>query len=51
MKKSRLNWQAVQGLSEEEGRYKRFSEQYVELLKRFNLPHYQRYIFQPVDPN
>ena len=32
-------------------RCKSFSEQYVELLKRFNVPHDQRYIFQPVDPD
>ena len=32
-------------------RRKSFSEEYVELLKRFNVPHDQRYIFQPVDPD
>jgi len=32
-------------------RCKSFSEEYVELLKRFNVPHDQRYIFQPVDPD
>ena len=32
-------------------RRKSFSEEYVELLKRFNVPHDQRYISQPVDPD
>jgi len=27
------------------------SEEYVELSRRFNVPHDQRYIFQPVDPD
>jgi hypothetical protein len=40
------------GLSQQEHhRCKSFSEEYVELLKRFNVPHDQRYIFQPVDPD
>jgi putative transposase len=30
---------------------KSFSQEYVELLKRFNVPHDQRYIFQPVEPD
>jgi putative transposase len=29
---------------------KSFSEEYVELLKRFNVPHDQRCLFQAVDP-
>jgi hypothetical protein len=24
---------------------------HIELLKRFNVPHDQRYIFQPVEPD
>jgi len=35
----------------EHHRRKSFSEEYVELLKRFNVLHDQRYIFQPVDPD
>ena len=31
---------------QEHHRRKSFSEEYVELLKRFNVPHDQRYIFQ-----
>jgi predicted transcriptional regulator len=30
---------------------KSFSQEYVELLKRFNVPHDQRYIFPPVEPD
>ena len=30
-------------------RRKSFSEEYVELLKRFNVPHDQQYIFQAVN--
>ena len=36
---------------QEHHRRKSLSEEYVELLKRFNVPHDQRYIFQPVDPD
>ena len=36
---------------QEHHRCKSFSEEYVELLKRFNVPHDQRYIFQPVYPD
>jgi hypothetical protein len=36
---------------QEHHRCKSFSEEYVELLKRFNVPHDQRYIFQPVNPD
>ena len=36
---------------QEHHRRKSFSEEYVELLKRVNVPHDQRYIFQPVDPD
>ena len=36
---------------QEHHRRKGFSEEYFELLKRFNVPHDQRYIFQPVDPD
>jgi len=36
---------------QEHYRCKSSSEEYVELLKRFNVPHDQRYIFQPVDPD
>jgi hypothetical protein len=36
---------------QEHHRRKSFSEEYVELLKRLNVPHHQRYIFQPVDPD
>ena len=36
---------------QEHHRRKSFSEEYVELLKRFNVPHDQRYIFQVVDPD
>lgn len=32
-------------------RRKSFSEEYVELLKRFNVPHDRRYLFQAADPN
>ena len=31
-------------------RRKSFSEEYIELLKRFNVPHDQRYLFQAVNP-
>jgi putative transposase len=30
---------------------KSFNQEYVELLKRFNVPHEERYLFQPVEPN
>jgi hypothetical protein len=30
---------------------KSFNQEYVELLKRFNVPHEERYIFQPVEPD
>jgi hypothetical protein len=30
---------------------KSFSQEYVELLKPFNVPHDQRYIFQLVEPD
>jgi putative transposase len=36
---------------QEHHRRKSFGEEYVELLKRFNVPHDQRYTFQPVDPD
>jgi hypothetical protein len=36
---------------QEHHRRKSFSEEYVELLKCLNVPHDQRYIFQPVDPD
>jgi REP element-mobilizing transposase RayT len=36
---------------QEHHRRKSFSEEHVELLKRFNVPQDQRYIFQPVDPD
>jgi putative transposase len=36
---------------QEHHRRKSFSEEYVELSKRFNVSHDQRYIFQPVDPD
>jgi len=32
-------------------RRKSFNEEYIELLKRFNVPHDQRYIFKPVEPD
>jgi hypothetical protein len=34
---------------QEHHRCKSFSEEYVERLKPFNVPHDQRYIFQPVE--
>ena len=34
---------------QEHHRRKSFSEEYVELLKRFNVQHDQRYIFRPVE--
>jgi len=36
---------------QEHHRRKSFNEEYIELLKRFNVPHDQRYIFQPVEPD
>jgi len=36
---------------QERHRRKSFNEEYIELLKRFNVPHDQRYIFQPVEPD
>jgi putative transposase len=30
---------------------KSFNQKYVELLKRFNVPHQERYRFQPVEPD
>src|ERR1700741_1582093 len=32
-------------------RHKTFQEEYLELLKRFNVPHDERYTFKPVTPN
>lgn len=34
---------------QEHHRHRTFSEEYVALLKRFNVPHDQRYIFGPVE--
>jgi putative transposase len=34
---------------EHHDRRKSFSEEYVELLQRFNVPHDQRYLFQAVN--
>ena len=36
---------------QEHHRRKSFSEEYVVLLKRFKVPHDQRHMFQPVDPD
>jgi putative transposase len=30
---------------------KSFNQEYVELLKRFNVPHEERFLFQPVEPD
>jgi putative transposase len=30
---------------------KSFNQEYVELLKRFNVSHEERYLFQPVEPD
>ena len=34
---------------QEHHKRKNFTQEYVELLKRFNVPHDERYIFQPVE--
>jgi putative transposase len=36
---------------QEHHRHKTFQEEYLELLKRFNVPHDERYTFKPVTPN
>ena len=36
---------------QEHHRHKTFQEEYLELSKRFNVPHDERYTFKPVTPN